>query len=130
MDRIWKADTVINNWRDKPIRAQVVADPFSDDEGQVVSVGELTIMDAILIVVNTYQCKSMEDAEKKRHVKKALLEAGRGGKISIDTSDYNWLKEVTKAMAPALWQDNAEMVLDVIAEGYIKENPKEKKSDE
>ena len=126
MERTFKAAQVINNWREKPIRVQVVEDPFADEEAQIVVMGDLTTLDAMLIIVNNHKCQSIEESEKARKIKQALFKSGRKGKIILDQADHKWLVEVSKRICPPVWNDNAEMVLQIIEEGYSKENSKMK----
>lgn len=126
MDRTWKANTVIVGWNDRPLKLMQVEDPFDADGTEEPTLRELTVLDAMLIVTNNYSCKTMEESEKKRLVKKALLKAGRKGSIVLDSSPHKWLVEIAKTVCPPVWQDNAEMVFDILSEGYAKVNPKEK----
>lgn len=118
--KVWKAKQVINNWQDKPIKAQLSDDPF--DENTEISVREMTVRDAMLIIANNFDCKKMEDSEKKRMLKEAIKESMKSGRIKLDHAVHKWLKAASEQVSPTVWQDNAEMVHAVIEEGGTLEN--------
>jgi len=123
MIRIWKAKTVIKGWDDKPIRIQIADDPF--DEESTMKVGDLTTFSAMLVVANTFPCEDLEDATKKKNLKKALKVSLKSGKIELDAEVYKWLKTASERVCPRAWNDNANEVHDILTEGYDKANAKD-----
>lgn len=126
MKRVWKAKEVIKGWEGKPLTAQKAENPFDEDSD--VSVGELTIFDAMFLISNISQignevlCKTLEDASKKKSLKQALKVAKKTGLIELEAEVFRWLKTASEKVCPMLWQDNANEVHDIITEGFKKEN--------
>lgn len=118
--RIWKAKDVIKGWQDKPIRIQQFEDPF--DEDSIVEVGDMRVLDAMLVIANRFDCKTLDDASKKRTLKKALLASVKTGRIELEPDIYKWLKVASEQVCPMAWQDNANEVHDIISEGFRYEN--------
>ena len=121
MKRVWKPKVVIKSWEDKPIKIQKPEDPF-DDEDTKLKLGDLTVFDAMLVIANRFTAESLDDASKKRDLKKALKESRETGTIELAAEIYKWMKTGAEKVCPAAWQDNANEVYDILTEGYIKEN--------
>ncbi len=120
MKRVWKAKEIIKGWEGKPIRIQIAADPFDDEDN--VKVGDMTIFGAMLVIANNFACATLEDSSKKRELKKALKASVESGRIELEGEVFKWLKTASEKVCPQAWQDNGNEVHDIITEGFTKEN--------
>ena len=121
MKRVWKPKVVIKGWEDKPIKIQKADDPF-DDEDDKVKVGDMTVFDAMLVIAANFKVETLDDATKKKGLKKALKESQKTGRIELDSEVFKWLKTGAEKVCPVAWQENANEVYDILTEGYVKEN--------
>lgn len=120
MKRVWKAKEVIKGWEGKPLKINKNDDPF--DEESDMNLGEVTIFDAILVIVNNFPCETLEDSSKKKAIKQAIKTSMKTGLIELEGEVFKWLKTASEKVCPRAWQDNANEVHDIITEGFKKEN--------
>jgi len=121
MRRTWKPGDVIRGWLGNPIKIVKSDDPF-DPEDKAVGERDLTVFDAMLVVVNMTRCETLEDSSKSKALKQALRASRESGKIELEGEIFKWLKSASEKSCPLAWQDNANEVHDVITEGFRKEN--------
>lgn len=127
MKRVWKAKAIIKGWQGKPLKILQYDDPFDEDETSA-SVGDMRVLDAMLVIANRFECKTLDDASKKKQLKQAVMASVRSGRIELEAEVYKWLKTASEQVCPVAWQDNANEVHDILTEGYAKENePSESK---
>ena len=118
--RVWKAKEVIKGWNEKPIKITGFEDPFDEDSAPALR--EMRILDAMLLIVNRTDSKTLEDSSKKRALKQALVKAVKTGRIELEPDVYKWLKTASEAVSPTAWQDNGNEVHDIISEGFSYDN--------
>ncbi len=126
--RVWKAKDIVKGWRETPIRIMQFEDPFDDDSP--AEVGDMRVLDAMLVIANRAEVKTLDAAGKARSVKKAVLKSVKSGKIELEPDVFKWLKAAAEQVCPLAWGDNANEVYDIICEGfqYDNESPKRKKA--
>ena len=122
MKRVWKAREVIKGWEGKPIRIQIAGNPFDDESD--VTVGDMTIFAAMLVIVNLFKAETLDDSSKKKAIKQALKASLGTGKIELEAEGFKWLKVASEKISPQAWQENGNEVHDIITEGFAKENEK------
>lgn len=126
MKRIWKAKDTVEGWNSKPIRIPRPEDP--DDDNSPVITADATVRDVMNLVASNAPYKTIEDSKEGRRVAEALEEAKKSGVIELDQGSHNWLKKASETICPQIFRINGEIVHDLIAEGYKRENePKGKK---
>lgn len=131
MKRVWNAKEIIKSWEDKPLTAQISDNPFEEDAK--AKLRELTIFAAMMIISNIAVignenlCTTLDEADKKKALKRALKDSMKTGRIELESEVYRWLKTASEKCCPLLWQDNANEVHDILTEGFVKENEPSKK---